>query len=226
MAPRWSMGAVHRAAGTIEPARMNQGLDMRVRDGARWSFFIVGSVALHAIFLLTPGSRGTRQPGLDTAFGSGPLEVRLSVSSIPATRRAVVESEWTPLQTLPQPSMRKPRLLDLIPADIESSWFDESAYLPISRLTLRPSPVTPVAVPYPLGVAAVASRTEKVVVFIDEDGTVAKVAFAGDQAPSPFASAAKKTFENVRFTPALVDGTPVKARIVIVVTFEDRAAKP
>jgi hypothetical protein len=224
MAPRWSMGAVHRAAGTIEPARMNQGLDMRVRDGARWSFFIVGSAALHAIFLLTPGSSEMRQPGLDRSFDT--IEVRLSASSIPATARPGVESEWTPLQPLPQPSMRKPRLLDLIPADIDSSRFDESAYLPISRLTLRPSPVTPVAVPYPLGVAAVASRTEKIVVFIDEDGTVAKVAFIGDHAPSPFAFAAKKTFERVRFRPALVGGTPVKARLVVVVTFEDRAAEP
>jgi hypothetical protein len=197
-----------------------------VRDSARWGFFIVVSVVLHAMFLLTPGSRGTRQPGLDVPFDAGSMEVRLPALSIPLPARASVESEWTPLRPLPQPRIHKPRLLGFAPPDLEPRRFDESAYLPISRLTLRPSPVTPVAVPYPLGVAAVASRTEKIVVFIDEDGTVAKVAFIGDHAPSPFAFAAKKTFERVRFRPALVGGTPVKARLVVVVTFEDRAAEP
>lgn len=196
-----------------------------MRDSARWGFFVVVSVALHAMFLLTPGSRGTRQPGLDVPFDTGSMEVRLPALSIVAPARADVESEWTALQPLPQPHVHKRRLLDFVPADLEPRRFDESAYLPISRVTLRPSPVTPIAVPYPPGFAAAASRNEKLIVFIDEDGSVAKVAFAGDRLPSPFAIAAKKTFENVRYRPALVGDTPVKARVVVVVTFEDQAAK-
>ena len=121
--------------------------------------------------------------------------------------------------------MAKPRLLDFVPVNPQVSPFDESAYLPISRLTLRPSPATPIAVPYPPGVAAGASRTERLIVYIDADGSVAKVAFAGDGAPSPFAVAAKKIFESVRYRPGLVGDTPVKARVIVVVTFEDRAAK-
>jgi hypothetical protein len=198
---------------------------LRVRDSARWGFFIVVSVALHAMFLLTPGSRGTGQPGLDVPFDTGSMEVRLPALSIPPPARASVESEWTPLRPLPQPRIHKPRLLGFAPPDLEPSRFDESAYLPISRVTLRPSPVTPIAVPYPPGVVEPASRDEKLIVFIDEDGSVAKVAFAGVGLPSPFAIAAKKTFENVRYRPALVGNTAVKARVVVVVTFEDQAAK-
>ena len=117
-------------------------------------------------------------------------------------------------------------MLDFMPADVTATEIDESQYLPISRVTLRPVPATPVAVPYPPGAHGGPSTDAKVVLFIDEDGTVAKVALAKDQEATPFAMSAKATFERVRYRPAQRDGKPVKVRVVIAVTFEDRQAKP
>lgn len=204
---------------------MIQRPDVRARDAARWSCFILASVALHALFLLTSGSRGADESAGD-AVGARTVEVRLVDPTNPAPR-VRVESEWTPLQPLPKESegSRHPRMLDFLPPNTASREIDESAYLPLSRVTLRPSPMAPIAVPYPAGVSAAASTAAKVVVYIDEDGTVAKVALAKDQPASAFALAAKSSFESARYHPALLDGTPVKVRLVVMVTFEDRQAK-
>lgn len=205
---------------------MNQRFNVGALDSARWSLFIVASVALHASLLLTSAHRGAGQSEGDAAFGA-PVEVRLVESSMPVPSRARIESEWAPLQPLPKESAgsRHPRMLDFLPANSLSSGIDESSYLPLSRVTLRPSPRTPIAVPYPADAGMAASTAAKVVVYIDEDGTVAKVALANDQPASPFALAAKTSFENARYHPALLDGTPVKVRLVVMVTFEDRQAK-
>ena len=116
-------------------------------------------------------------------------------------------------------------MLDFMPVDPVASEIDENDYLPISRVTLRPVPVTPIAVPYPPGAHGGASTDAKVLLFIDEDGSVAKVALAKDQAATPFAMSAKATFERVRYRPAQLDGKPVKVRVVVAVTFEDRQSK-
>jgi hypothetical protein len=205
---------------------MIQRPDVRARDAARWSCFILASVALHGLFLLTSGSRGANESAGDAALGASTVEVRLVDPTNPASR-VRVESEWTPLQPLPKEveGSRHPRMLDFLPANTLSREIDESAYLPLSRVTLRPSPMAPIAVPYPAGVSTAASTAAKVVVYIDEDGTVARVALAKDQPASAFALAAKSSFEKARYHPALLDGTPVKVRLIVMVTFEDRQAK-
>ena len=116
-------------------------------------------------------------------------------------------------------------MLDFMPVDPVASAIDENDYLPISRVTLRPVPVTRIAVPYPPGALGGASTDAKVVLFIDEDGSVAKVTLAKDQAATPFAMSAKATFERVRYRPAQLDGKPVKVRLVVAVTFQDRESK-
>jgi len=194
--------------------------------GARCVGFILLSIALHATFLLShPGtaSRSPYEASLQRARESLPIEVRLRSGELP--RAQTVESEWKPLQPLARQNARRQQMMKFVPFELRDDEFDESAYLPTSQVTLRPSPATPVAVPYPDNTQVVPATSAKVLVFIDEDGTVAKVRLAKDQAPTPFALSAKATFEHVRYHPALIDRTPVKVRVVVVVTFEDRQAK-
>ena len=194
----------------------------------RFSLFVLVSVAVHASFLLTSAPRGASRVELDAPFGGGRLDVALFSPTVAVPAPSAIESEWTPLAPLPQykpQGARRTRLLDFAPVEIGSTEIDENAYLPISRVTLRPSPAAPIAVPFPKDVEAAASRTAKVVVFINEDGSVAKVMLAKDQSPSPFALAALKTFEHARYHPALLNQTPVKVRVTIAVEFEDREAK-
>jgi outer membrane biosynthesis protein TonB len=196
----------------------------------RWTLFLLVSLAVHAAFLFPSARHGASRIELDTPFGGGRLDVALFPPAAPAAAPSAVEAEWTPLPALPRykpQGGRRTRLLEFAPVDVATSAIDESAYLPISRVTLRPSPFAPILVPFPTvaGAEPAASRTAKVVVFIDEDGSVAKVMLAKDQSPSPFALAALKTFEHARYRPALLNETPVKVRVVIAVTFEDREAK-
>jgi outer membrane biosynthesis protein TonB len=184
------------------------------------------SIAVHASFLLTSAPRGTSRIDLDAPFGTNKLDVTL-LSRDSSTPARPVETEWAPLQPLPPykpQGARKARLLEFKPVDMVPVEIDESDYLPLSRVTLRPSPLAPIAVPFPSGADAGASRTAKIVVFINEDGSVAKVALAKDQSASPFAIAALKTFEQARYRPALLNQTPVRVRVVIAVEFEDRQA--
>ena len=236
-APGMAPGAVAFCAGTnacrdamatksFGGARaVGQGSGMRLGAGGRWFVFILLSVALHASFLLSGPRTPMRGSALETFAGPHSIDVRLIGMPDAAPDRASVESEWKSLRPLPVQHARRPRMLDFVPVDPPRPEIDESAYLPISRVTLRPTPATPIAVPFPAGVDAAASTEAKIVLFIDEDGSVAKVALAKDQAPTPFALSAKATFERIRYRPALLDGKPVKVRVVVAVTFEDRQTK-
>ena len=207
---------------------MARGAKEGVHAGMRWTVFLLVSVAVHAAFLLTSPSRGGSRIELDAPFAGGRLDVALFSPMVPIPVPSAIESEWTTLPSLPQykpQGARRTRLLEFTPVDVASPEIDESAYLPISRVTLRPSPLRPILVPFPTGPEPAASRTAKVVVFIDEDGSVAKVMLAKDQSPSPFALAALKTFEHARYHPALLNQTPVKVRVTVAVEFEDREAK-
>ena len=197
----------------------------RFGAGLRWTIFIALSMALHASILMS-GPRAPREsaalPGV-----SNVVEVRLiGMPAADSPRQDVrSEAEWKALQPFPLQQTRGTRMLDFVPVETVVAEIDENDYLPISRVTLRPVPVTPIAVPYPPGARGGASTEAKVVLFIDEDGGVAKVALAKDQAATPFAMSAKATFERVRYRPAQLDGKPVKVRVIVAVTFEDRDSK-
>jgi hypothetical protein len=199
-----------------------------LQAGTRFALFLLVSISVHAAFLMTSAARGGLRIDPDASFSGARLDATLLPAAIPGPRANALESRWTALEPLPQYEplgIRRTRLLEFAPANIVSPEIDESVYLPIARVTLRPSPLAPIAVPFPAGVEPAPSRTANVVLFIDEDGSVAKVTLAKDQSPSPFALAALKTFEHARFHPALLNETPVKVRVTIAVMFEDRQAK-
>ena len=236
-APGMAPGAVVFCAGTnaMRDARVAKSPDrvrasgssagLRFGAGGRWFVFVLLSIALHASFLLSGPRAPTSRFALEAPFDRGSVDVRLAGTSVATPRQASVESGWTSLQPLPAQPVRRARMLDFLPVDLPPAELDESAYLPIARVTLRPVPATPIAVAYPAGVDAAASTEARIVLFIDEDGSVAKVALAKDQAPTPFALSAKATFERVHYRPAQLDGKPVKVRVAIAVTFEDRQVR-
>ena len=206
---------------------MARGTKAGVRASVRWTLFLLVSMAVHVAFLLPSAPRGASRVELEAPFSGTRLNVTLFSPAAPAWAPNA-EAEWTPLPSLPQykpQDAQRTRLLEFTPVDIAASEIDDSAYLPLSRVTLRPSPLAPILVPFPTDAAPAASRTAKVVVFIDEDGSVAKVMLAKDQSPSPFSLAALKAFEQARYHPALLNRTPVKVRMIVAVEFEDREAK-
>ena len=113
-------------------------------------------------------------------------------------------------------------MLEFRPVDIPPRAFDERPYLPLSKLTQPPTPMRPVAVPYPEGTAVKGTVTARLTLFIDEQGNVARLIMDNTELPDAFVEAAKNAFEPAKFRPGRVDGDPVKAKMVIDVEFEDR----
>ena len=172
--------------------------------------------------------RGVPASGL----AGGGVEVRLTnvdPTEPPARERmATVETQWRSLDPIAQPNIRArryPAMLEFRPVDLPPRAFDEKAYRALSSVTLAPTPISPVAVPYPEGMAIGGAVTARLTLYIDEDGNVAKLIAGDAQVPDAFVQAAKDAFAPAKFRPAEIDGTPVKVRMVIDVEFEDRGEK-
>src|SRR5690242_15549896 len=153
-----SAGRLH--AGTAE----RPSVVSRFGAASRWTVFIALSMALHASILMS-GPRVARQATAMPGVSGAAVEVHLiGVPASDSPRQDVhAEAEWKPLQPLPAQRVRRTSMLDFMPADVTATEIDESQYLPISRVTLRPVPATPVAVPYPQGAHGGASTDAKVV---------------------------------------------------------------
>ena len=88
-----------------------------------------------------------------------------------------------------------------------------------------------VQISYPPGVEPGRVRTGRLTLFIDEAGAVRKVMVAPppnaeDALPAPFVEAAREAFLQARFTPGERQGMPVKSRIDVEVSFDDRETAP
>ena len=143
-------------------------------------------------------------------------------------RMAVEESQWRALPPIAPRSVRSrqyPAMLEFRPVDLPPRAFDEQAYRALSAVTLAPTPIRPVAVPYPEGIAVAGTVTTRLTLFIDEDGNVAKLIAGDSQVPDTFVQAAKDAFEPAKFRPGTLNGESVKAKMVIDVEFEDHGEK-
>jgi len=103
---------------------------------------------------------------------------------------------------------------------------DESQYVKASELSVRPSPIGEIRVPSPDKATAKGIVATKVTLFVDEKGTVAKIAFDDPALARPFREAIHGSFEKARFKPGRIGERPVKARMRIEVTFEPRSPDP
>jgi len=191
----------------------------------RWTLCGIGSVALHFALL-----SGTRSPSAGrTSFGESASSIEVQLAMAPKAEIRATEStaQWQPL---PRWSADRPRfapfpaLLPFRGIDRELDSIDEKAYLPVSRLTIRPTPVKGIFVPYPDAAQRNGRMSARLALLIDEDGTVVKVSSNDPQLPAIFAESAINAFAHARFHPGRIGETAVKTRMVVDVEFEERAS--
>ncbi len=168
---------------------------------------------------------GPRGAGASGPFAdSDPLRVAL-VDATPYTEHAASPTIEPPV-TLEAGGLSRmpayPKLLKFSPVDLPPRKFDESLYRPLSALTVPPTAANEISVSYPTDQRAgllVAALT----LFIDEDGTVAKVRTESPRAPADYEHAALDAFAKARFKPGMQGPTPVKTKMVIRVAFDSGA---
>lgn len=97
-----------------------------------------------------------------------------------------------------------------------------AGYLPRSVLTIAPRALTPVVIDYPRFDGEVDFYSGEFDLFIDDDGSVARVAVATPDLPGILGNAVNEAFMSARFAPGELEGRPVRARIRIEVTFDSR----
>jgi TonB family protein len=196
----------------------------RTSSIVRWTLCGIGSVALHFALLSGNGSPGAARTTIAT--GTGTIEVRLGMAQKAGIQATESVSQWRPLRRWSAEKSRfttYPSLLPFSSVNLKSHVVDETAYLPVSRLTMRPTPVKAIFVPYPDVARRSGRLTARLVLLIDEDGTVARITINDPQLHPVLAEAALSAFEHARFHPGKIDGTSVKTRMVVDVEFEDRA---
>ena len=92
-------------------------------------------------------------------------------------------------------------------------------YLPRSKLSVAPAPLTAVDVPFPAEVSGIVNLTVQLTLFIDEQGRVRRVRIDSAAIPSAFAAAVLNTFLEARFKPGEVDNVAVRSRVRLEVEF-------
>jgi len=195
------------------------------RTTMHWVACIAISIALHVAVLFAVGAMSIWPAG--TAMPTEAMYVRL-VSERPATDAAATRPRLEPLDRLSAPIQKRIRFLDLpvLPANLLTPpIFDEAQYTPSGRLTVRPSAVGEIAIPYPKGVDHRGVVKSMLTLFIDEKGTVVKVKMDESDLPAPFQDAAKHAFARARFYPGRIDDLPVRSRMRIEVTFESHMGR-
>lgn len=89
-----------------------------------------------------------------------------------------------------------------------------------SEVDVRAEPLTDVRLRYPDGLAEqFVTGTVRVRLFIDEGGVVRKLQIAASEPAGLFDEAARRGWEDVRFSPARRNGAPVKSQKLIELTF-------
>ena len=128
---------------------------------------------------------------------------------------------------MPEPAQQidhRPELPLLSAALLLPPGFDEAEYMPSARLSVRPSAVDEISVPYPDGVDHRGVSKAILTLFIDEEGAVVRVKIDKSDLPPQLQEAATNTFAQARFHPGRIDDRPVKSRMRIEVTFDSDAA--
>jgi TonB family protein len=96
-------------------------------------------------------------------------------------------------------------------------------WYPANELDVRAEPLSNVELRYPekLRDAMVMGKV-RLRLFIDERGVVRKMQIAGSEPAELFDEAAKQAWEDVRFSPALKNGVPVKSQKLLELTYDPR----
>ena len=170
------------------------------------------------------GNRPCRAPVVSQGQPVDSVVQTVQVSIRPVASGPSTESRWDPPALLPEkiaPIARPAKLLPMPSVDpMPVVAFDETAYTPANQLTVRPAAAQYIAVPYPKHARAEGVLKTVLAIFIDEDGTVARVRVHDSRLPEPFARSAIETFSRATFHPGRAGVTPVKSRMLVEVEFD------
>ena len=185
------------------------------RHRSRWLPFVTISMAVHAIAFLPGTPRASPEERLD---GGHALNVALAAAT---TRVSVAEPVLEPMrmETLKQRPPKYAAMLPLPSLAISTPDEDESSYLPRKRLTVPPSALQEIDVPYPPKAERSDPVAIRLLLFINADGSVANARVITPFVPTQFSYAARQAFLAAAFRPGEVDGVPVKSRMVVEVSF-------
>lgn len=183
------------------------------------------SLVVHAALLLA--ARGGHAAA-GSAWGSPRLDVALvsapSDDTPPTVAQPVMPTRLD-LSTA-KPIRDYPKLLPFSPIAPPPPRFDELAYRPLSKVTVPPTAAKEIVIDYPQAATGAELMVASLTLFIDEDGTVAKVRVEEPRAPHAYEAAAVEAFANARFRPGMAGPEAVKTRMVIRVAFESGPTGP
>jgi protein TonB len=188
--------------------------------------FLALSIALHALTLLGAGPLDVSARRFGDAPGRAELHATLapgnSPQGEPAYSRTQDDENSVTRDNGPEPAAGESAPRPGQAAD------DGGLALPAGEkwytareVDVRAEPLTEIRLRYPENL-----RGELVVgkvqirLFIDERGVVRKIQIAESRPPGLFDESAKQIWEDVRFSPALKNGAPVKSQKLLELTYE------
>jgi|GEM_PF-2102878 len=209
----------------------------------RVGWCVLAALGLHAalglgLFLrtqaLVPGhSAATATTAITAiaAIAATPMQVRWALSAptqVAQTDTATADRVEPVQAQSPADPATETVLSDATSADSDDTF---TGYARRDMLDRPPQALGIVQISYPPGVEPGSVRTGRLTLFIDEAGAVRKVmlvspADARDALPAPFLEAAREAFLQAHFAPGERQGTAVKSRIDVEVSFDGRETDP
>jgi outer membrane biosynthesis protein TonB len=187
---------------------------------------MLGSVSLHAALLTLPLGGALKGPRAAIETAGGVIRAFLRTEApepAPAPEPAVAPKPPAPTEIKPAPGteLAKPSAPAAAPggstnvAAIPATFFDPA------QLTEKPRPLNEPRLDLlqpMLGRAGMA----KLILYIDETGSVDRVEVESASLPPEAVARAKVIFAALRFSPGRFDGAPVKSRVRITVGAEEQ----
>lgn len=152
---------------------------------------------------------------LHRSGGSGAQDARLPVATIPQDVEADTPVQVAPIQQAVPDDASEPPAVPPLP-------MKEAPYLAGGELDERPSSANPVIVPFPDAPLDAPKVSGILVLYVGTNGYVDRIEVDESDLPPEFEKAAIDTFLQARMRPGIKDGQPVRARMKILVEFEQR----
>jgi TonB family protein len=153
---------------------------------------------------------------------SDPAQVPAEAAPPPAaTLGASAETEVAHAAVAPPPQQQPQRQLaaEAGPEPPAAPAVD-APYLPRGELTVAPSPIGFVDVPFPEDVPGIVDLKVRVTLFIDEDGAVQRIRLDGPDVHPSFERAIRETFSAARFHPGERHQVAVRSQMRLEVHFQ------
>lgn len=186
----------------------------------------IAALALHGALLWGggPTAAGGAAPGPDRAR----MAARWITVVRPPTPAGVESAEEPSLEEpapLPTPASEPPppqhetatQAAGLAPAN-------DDEYVDAGRLAVRPLPVETISIPAPETEGRSGTYKATLVLFIDRDGTVARITVEDSSLPAELESVARAAFGAARFHPGMIGQRPVKTKLRVEVGFDGESA--